>query len=208
MVMQCWEALLFCMDPMCTLCCCAGGPDSTSFCSSVWLSWDCCCLHSYLALPLVWNATCPDTFAPSHLQLAATEAGAVAAQAEWRKRVKYTELDTSHHFIPVAMETTDVFRPETLGFFQDLGRRIREESGSHNPTITQFNESQLQCKEGTQPPWWAPPSPEHLIPTLTMYNNNHAWNLSTHRCAHHSFLFYIIWPVCLIDFCFVSFSTY
>ena len=57
------------------------------------------------------------------------EAGAVADQAEWRKRVKYTELATSHHFIPVAIETTDVFRPETLGFFQDLGRRIREESG-------------------------------------------------------------------------------
>ena len=31
---------------------------------------------------LVWDATCADTFTPSHLQLAATEAGAVADQAE------------------------------------------------------------------------------------------------------------------------------
>ena len=42
---------------------------------------------------------------------------------------------------------------------------------SQRATILQlppFNESQLQCKGRTQPPWWAPPSPEHLIPTLTM----------------------------------------
>ena len=36
---------------MCTLCCCAGGPDSPSFCSTVWLRRDCSCVHSCLALP-------------------------------------------------------------------------------------------------------------------------------------------------------------
>ena len=69
----------------------------------------------------IWAATCLDTFAPSYLQLAAMEAGAVADQAERKKRVKYTELATSHHFIPVAIKTTGVFRLEALGFFQDLG---------------------------------------------------------------------------------------
>ena len=53
----------------------------------------------------------------------------MADQAERRKRVKYTELNTSHHFILVVIETTGVFGPESLGFLQDLGRRIREESG-------------------------------------------------------------------------------
>ena len=76
---------------------------------------------------LVWDATCLDTFAPSYLQLAAMEAGAVVDQSEQRKMVKYTELDTSHYFIPVAIETTGV--PEALKFFQDLGHHIREESG-------------------------------------------------------------------------------
>ena len=33
---------------------------------------------------LVWDATCPDTYAPSHLALAAREAGAVAIEAEQR----------------------------------------------------------------------------------------------------------------------------
>ena len=50
-------------------------------------------------------------------------------QAEQRKRVKYTKLAASHHFIPVAIETTGIFGPEALGFFQDLDRCIREELG-------------------------------------------------------------------------------
>ena len=50
---------------------------------------------------LVWDATCPDTFAPFHLGLAARGAGAVADQAEERKRAKYAELATTHHFVPL-----------------------------------------------------------------------------------------------------------
>ena len=42
---------------------------------------------------LVWNATCPDTFAPSHLPSATREAGAVAAQAERSKQEKYAALN-------------------------------------------------------------------------------------------------------------------
>ena len=41
---------------------------------------------------LVWDATCTDTFAASHLTLAAREARAVAALAEERKRAKYLDL--------------------------------------------------------------------------------------------------------------------
>ena len=77
---------------------------------------------------LIWEATCLDTFAPSHLQLAAMEAGAVAVQTEQRKKVRYTKLATSCHFILVVIETTNVSGPEALGFVQYLGRRIREES--------------------------------------------------------------------------------
>ena len=34
---------------------------------------------------LVWDATCPDTLAPSYSTLAVREAGAVAADAEYKK---------------------------------------------------------------------------------------------------------------------------
>ena len=60
---------------------------------------------------IVWDATCPDTFAPSHLQLAAKEAGAVADQAERRKMAKYIELAVTHHFVPVAIESMGVVEP-------------------------------------------------------------------------------------------------
>ena len=60
---------------------------------------------------LVWDATCSDTFAPSHLQLATREAGAVADQVERRKMAKYIELAATHHFVPEAIESTGVFGP-------------------------------------------------------------------------------------------------
>ena len=78
---------------------------------------------------LVWDATCPDTFAPSHRDLATRGAGAVADQAEERKKAKYAELATTHHFVPLAVETTGVFGSEAQMFFRKLGRRIRDESG-------------------------------------------------------------------------------
>ena len=70
---------------------------------------------------LVWDATCPDTLAPSHSLLAIREAGAVAADAEFKKRQKYAHLDSSHFFVPVAVETLGV---EARALFKDIGRRI------------------------------------------------------------------------------------
>ena len=73
---------------------------------------------------LVWDATCPDTLAPSHSTLATREAGAVAEEAEKKKRTKYAHLEESHHFVPVAVETLGVFGPEARSFLRELGRRI------------------------------------------------------------------------------------
>ncbi|KAL5477115.1 hypothetical protein EMCRGX_G023860 [Ephydatia muelleri] len=42
--------------------------------------------------PSVWDATCPDTFAPSYSAIAAQQVGAVAQQAEDRKMQKYKHL--------------------------------------------------------------------------------------------------------------------
>ena len=65
---------------------------------------------------LIWDVTCPDTFAPSHQQLAVREAGTVAVQQERWKAGKYEELDATHHFVPVAVETTGVFGPDAHSF--------------------------------------------------------------------------------------------
>ena len=82
---------------------------------------------------LVWDATCPDTLAPSYSTLAVREAGAVADEVERKK--KYAHLENSHHFVPVAVETLGVFGSEARSFFKDLGGRIKGhtlESLSHH----------------------------------------------------------------------------
>ena len=85
---------------------------------------------------LVWDATCPDTFAPSHVALAAREVCAVAFKAEQQKNRKYSHLCTTHYFSPFAVETSGVFGPEVLSLVSDIGRLIQAETGE--PKSYQF----------------------------------------------------------------------
>ena len=73
---------------------------------------------------LVWDFTCPDTLATSHLNHAVLSPGAVATDAESRKTVKYQSLASLYSFTPVAVETLGAIGQEAFAFFQDLGRRI------------------------------------------------------------------------------------
>ena len=75
--------------------------------------------------PLVWDATCPDTFAASYLAAAASEAGRVAAQAEEKKRSKYLQLPSDLIFVPIAIETSGVIGKASLAFLAELGLRIK-----------------------------------------------------------------------------------
>ena len=61
---------------------------------------------------LVWDTTCPDTLAPSYSSLSTRNAGVVTEETERRKKAKYSHLERSHCFIPVAVETLGVFGPE------------------------------------------------------------------------------------------------
>lgn len=65
--------------------------------------------------PLLWDATCPDTLAPSYVALATSEDGAVAAQAEERKKIKYSHLSSTHRFVPM-IETLEDFSLSALPF--------------------------------------------------------------------------------------------
>ena len=52
-----------------------------------------------------WDATVPDTYAASHIGETAENAGAAANKAATNKLAKYDSLATTHHFIPIAIET-------------------------------------------------------------------------------------------------------
>jgi hypothetical protein len=73
---------------------------------------------------LVWDFTCPDTLAPSHLNRAVVGASCVANDAETRKSAKYSSLSALYKFTPIAVESLGAFGDEALAFFKDLGRRI------------------------------------------------------------------------------------
>ena len=47
---------------------------------------------------LIWDATCPDTLAPSYVNLATKGAGMVANEAEKCKVTKYASLVLTYHF--------------------------------------------------------------------------------------------------------------
>jgi len=86
---------------------------------------------------LVWDFTCPDTLAPSHVGDSAITVGSVAAKAEHNKRSKYAELVTAPEviFSPVAIETLGTWGPSAIDLCHEIGSRmaaITGDSRSHS----------------------------------------------------------------------------
>ena len=95
---------------------------------------------------VVWDATCPDTFAPSYTARATSEPEAEAVLAEEKKRDKYTHLEPSHYFTPVAVETSGVIGLQSLAFLN--GRPLRQVMGKTDPFLTSSREWLWQCRGG------------------------------------------------------------
>lgn len=75
---------------------------------------------------LLWDATCVSTFAASHLRYTIKSAGSAAENAAKFKHTKYSALEPTYDFVPVAVETAGPWGSEALGLFKELGRRLRE----------------------------------------------------------------------------------
>ena len=71
---------------------------------------------------LVWDAIPVWTIwhPPTGYSRQAREAGAVADDAEHRKRVKYSHLESTHYFIPVAIETLGAMVQKARSFFKEV----------------------------------------------------------------------------------------
>lgn len=79
----------------------------------------------------MWDDTCVDTLAPSHLPRTSVEAAAAADLAEDLKRRKYAGLDRAYLFARLGVETLGPWRTETLRVFKILSGRPR--SGEYLP---------------------------------------------------------------------------
>ena len=84
----------------------------------------------------MWDATCVDTLAPSYRSLAASGSGAVADDAEHRKKARYAHLEATHLFTPVAIETLGAFGQEARSFLRELAYRMSLSTGE--PQSHQF----------------------------------------------------------------------
>ena len=97
---------------------------------------------------LIWDATSPDTFAPSYSSLASADAGLVAARAEELKEAKYALLVPHHIFTPVAIETGGVVGPQSLAFIQELGRRLELVTGDANSFVHLLQRLSIAVQRG------------------------------------------------------------
>jgi hypothetical protein len=84
--------------------------------------------------PLVWDFTCPDTLAPSHIIQSSLAAGSAASRAESSKASKYQGLGTGVSFCPFAVETMGTWGPSALDLSSALGARLARVSGDRRAT--------------------------------------------------------------------------
>ena len=89
----------------------------------------------------VWDFTCPDTLAPSHINHTSRAAGSAAETAESNKRVKYSGLGNAYNFVPFAVETLGAWGPDALALSSALGSRLAAALGE--PRSTAFLRQRL-----------------------------------------------------------------
>jgi len=70
-----------------------------------------------------WDVTVVQTLAASYVSQSAVQAGSAAAAASDRKIAKYSNLSSSHLFLPVAVETLGALADDGHRFIQEIGRR-------------------------------------------------------------------------------------
>lgn len=78
---------------------------------------------------LVWDATCVDTLAPSHLHRTSLRAAAAAEAAEVAKVGKYSGLGAEYNFVPFGVETLGPWGPGALSLFKEISKRLIDATG-------------------------------------------------------------------------------
>ena len=85
---------------------------------------------------LIWDYTCSDTHAPSHINASAKEAGKAAKEGEDRKIKKYEHLLSDYHFIPISVETFGTWGALGLKSVKEIGSLITDKT--HEKRATSF----------------------------------------------------------------------
>ena len=77
------------------------------------------------------------------------------------EEARTASMRTSHAFTPVAIETSEVFGPQSMVFLRD--RRLAQVTGEEmSIPLTSSKGSLWQCNVGTLPQYWAPLASKQL----------------------------------------------
>ena len=99
---------------------------------------------------LAWDVTVPDTYAASHIGETAESAGDAANKAATNKTAKYNTLATTHHFIPIAIETGGPWNCVALEFISELGKRITQITLEPLETQYMFQRLSISLQRGNE----------------------------------------------------------
>jgi len=69
---------------------------------------------------LTWDVTVPGTFAASHLPATSLAVGAAAEKAASLKTNTYEDLQKTHLFVPITIETSGCFNKTDLEFITEI----------------------------------------------------------------------------------------
>lgn len=78
---------------------------------------------------ITWDVTNVHTCAPSYIHRTSVMAGGAAELAAVRKQAKYSDLPSSHTFVPIAIESLGPINQSGFDFISEVGRRISAISG-------------------------------------------------------------------------------
>ena len=122
-----------------------------------------------LGRPLVWDATCPDTFAPSHRGHATRSAGCVGEQAEGKKAEKYAHLAPAYLFQPVAIEPSGAIGSRSRAFLRELGRRVGAQTGEPRSTSSSRDSPWPYSMGMLRLSWVVPPAQVEPTPFINSH---------------------------------------
>lgn len=98
---------------------------------------------------LIWDVTCVDTLAPSHLPKTSCEPRAAAEEASKRKHGKYEKIKSSNFILKVlAFETLGPWCKESISFINDIGSALIKESGEPKAKFFLYQRISLAIQRG------------------------------------------------------------
>ena len=97
---------------------------------------------------IAWDVTCPDTLAASSVSGSAITAGHAAEHASNAKRMKYQQLQSSHYFAPIAIETLGAINEEAIELLNALGSRIIAKTGDSRERMFLYQQLSMAVQRG------------------------------------------------------------